>query len=203
MSIHEIKKSYDYSTEPSKEIISILDKIYLENCKIESYDKSTLVNILNVVSNTNKDNILNKFKLLLNEWTDEYTNIFINVICKQNLYTEIYVKMCTLLPSKYQNQILNRLLEYNNSTHPTNELKTIGEYIGHWIIYKNYSNGEIYEFINRSPINKKCLMIINMFITFCKSGNKNLIPIVIVERINKLDIDTPTKILLYDLEDLL
>ena len=205
MNIEEIKSAYINSSEPSLEITQLIDKICVSVSKIKNNnisDKSHLLSILNIISNTNKNSILVKFENFIPKWNDECNDVFFDVIYKQHLYTDIYIEMCKLIPEEYQTKLIDKLLSINNENITSNEQKTVGSFLAKWFIYLRMDTDAIYKYYTK-VIKTKSPMVINSLITFCKEGENDLIPNKLFKQIKKLKLSTSSQLLLYDLEDLM
>jgi len=205
MNIEEIRSAYINSSEPSLEITQLIDKICVNVSKIKNNnisDKSHLLSILNIISNTNKNSILVKFENFIPKWNDECNDVFFDVIYKQHLYTDIYIEMCKIIPDEYQNKLIDKLLSINDENTTSNEQKTVGLFLAKWFIYLRMDTDTIYKYYTK-VIKTKSPMVINSLITFCKEGENDLIPNKLFKQIKKLKLSTSSQLLLYDLEDLM
>ena len=205
MNICEIREAYINSSYPSSDITDLIDKICITVSKIKNNkqsDKSNLLSIFNIISNSNKNNILIKFENFVTKWNDEFNSVFLDVICRQHLYTDIYIEMFKIIPEEYQNKLVTKLLSLNTETSTSNELKTVGLFLAKWFIYIKKDSNSIYKYYS-DELEDKAPLVINSFITFCKQGESELIPKKIYNKIKKLTLSTSSQLLLYDLEDLM
>ena len=205
MNICEIREAYINSSYPSSDITDLIDKICITVSKIKNNkqsDKSNLLSIFNIISNSNKNNILIKFENFVNKWNDECNSVFLDVICRQHLYTDIYIEMFKIIPEEYQNKLVIKLLSLNTETSTSNELKTVGLFLAKWFIYMKKDSNSIYKYYS-NELEDKTPLVINSFITFCKQGESGLIPNKIYNKIKKIKLSTSSQLLLYDLEDLM
>tara|TARA_B100001093_G_C26662111_1_gene942296 strand:- start:288 stop:914 length:627 start_codon:yes stop_codon:yes gene_type:complete len=206
MSLNEIKEAYKFSVEPSSEIIKLIKEICgKSNTKIKKLplnDKCELLNMLNIISKSNKENILKKFELFTGKWNNEFQDVFFKVICSQHLYTDIYIDMFKCISQKYQTNLITRILELKDKDMLPLELKTAGAFLGKWLLFCNIN---VCEFFERKCINvqEKTSMVITTLITVCKVNkqlnytNNNL-----YKTLKTLKLSTSSQLLLYDLEDL-
>ena len=205
MNICEIREAYINSSYPSSDITDLIDKICITVSKIKNNkqsDKSNLLSILNIISNSNKNNILIKFENFVTKWNDEFNSVFLDVICRQHLYTDIYIEMFKIIPEEYQNKLVTKLLSLNTENATSNELKTVGLFLAKWFIYMKKDSNSIYKYYS-DELEDKAPLVINSFITFCKQGESGLIPTKIYNKIKKIKLSTSSQLLLYDLEDLM
>tara|TARA_B100001769_G_C22105412_1_gene597146 strand:- start:1261 stop:1890 length:630 start_codon:yes stop_codon:yes gene_type:complete len=205
MNICEIREAYINSSYPSSDITDLIDKICITVSKIKNNkqsDKSNLLSIFNIISNSNKNNILIKFENFVTKWNDECNSVFLDVICRQYLYTDIYIEMFKIIPEEYQNKLVTKLLSLNTETSTSNELKTVGLFLAKWFIYIKKDSNSIYKYYS-DELEDKAPLVINSFITFCKQGESGLIPTKIYNKIKKIKLSTSSQLLLYDLEDLM
>ncbi len=205
MNICEIREAYINSSYPSSDITDLIDKICITVSKIKNNkqsDKSNLLSIFNIISNSNKNNILIKFENFVTKWNDECNSVFLDVICRQHLYTDIYIEMFKIIPEEYQNKLVTKLLSLNTETSTSNELKTVGLFLAKWFIYIKKDSNSIYKYYS-DELEDKAPLVINSFITFCKQGESGLIPNKIYNKIKKIKLSTSSQLLLYDLEDLM
>ena len=205
MNICEIREAYINSSYPSSDITDLIDKICITVSKIKNNkqsDKSNLLSIFNIISNSNKNNILIKFENFVTKWNDECNSVFLDVICRQHLYTDIYIEMFKIIPEEYQNKLVIKLLSLNTETSTSNELKTVGLFLAKWFIYMKKDSNSIYKYYS-NELEDKTPLVINSFITFCKQGESGLIPNKIYNKIKKIKLSTSSQLLLYDLEDLM
>ena len=205
MNICEIREAYINSSYPSSDITDLIDKICITVSKIKNNkqsDKSNLLSILNIISNSNKNNILIKFENFVTKWNDECNSVFLDVICRQHLYTDIYIEMFKIIPEEYQNKLVTKLLSLNTENATSNELKTVGLFLAKWFIYIKKDSNSIYKYYS-DELEDKAPLVINSFITFCKQGESGLIPTKIYNKIKKIKLSTSSQLLLYDLEDLM
>tara|TARA_Y100000389_G_scaffold204506_1_gene257514 strand:+ start:24336 stop:24962 length:627 start_codon:yes stop_codon:yes gene_type:complete len=207
MSLNIVKQYSNYKENIPDDIINILNNIlsnkngFKKKTDNDTFSKSKLINILNTISNKNKDSLIEEFKNYIKYWKQEYNDILIKVIYSQNLYTDIYIELFQFLYEEDKNSIIQNLLQYSQDT---NTQKTIGCFLGEFMIKYNkfkYIIDIINNFDNDTK-NKQSSKIISIYIILCKKGYKHYITNDDFNTFSNMKLSTSSTLLLYDLEDI-
>lgn len=197
--LEDVIKSYDNSIEPKKEIIEKINNL-VEIIPENELIKRDLIHTINIISTSNKKKCLLKFEnIVKNHWKKEFNKIFFTILKNTNVNNvDLLLDMFKLISNNDQNIIIDTIY---NSNLVNLEMKTCGIFIGKLYL----TNGISFETLKKKIeylLDYKPYMIINIYIILITNNNFELICKDLLNKLKKMNLNTPTSMLLYDLEDL-
>ena len=197
MSFEEVRISYNNSINPPKDIILQIENL-IESFPKEVLEKRELLHLLNVISTKNRKYWVTEFnKIVKNKWKKENNFMLASIIMKQNLYTDIYIEMLSKLNTSDRDIVIKHILSEDLRT---NETKTVGIFLGKWLISLNMSKEKIEEYCKKELKNRTGLLV-NLLITILNKEPK-LVPMNIYKSIDSSKLTTNDLMNYYDLEEL-
>jgi len=197
--LQNVIESYDNSIKPDKEVVDKINglvKIVPKNELI----KRELIHIINIISESNKKKCLAKFQQIVNlHWKDEFDEMFFLLLKNTNITNiDVLIDMFNCLTTSNKNNIINLIYDSNLVNI---EMKICGTFLGKYYSSNNSNYSDIQDKLENET-NYKPHMIIHIFITLILNEKYDILYNNIIDKIKKMNINTSTRMLLYDLEDL-
>ncbi len=197
--LQDVIKSYNTSIEPDKQIVDKINSL-VEIIPENELIKRELIHTMNIVSDLNKEKCLLKFENIVKcHWNIEFNDIFFAILKSTNTKNiDVLLNMFEFLSNNDQNMIINNIYNCNLVNL---EMKTCGIFLGKLYLKPNQIHSDIKKVI-ANAIDFKPYMIINVYITIISNEQYDLICKDILQKLKKMNLNTSTMMLLYDLEDL-
>lgn len=195
--LEKVINSYDNSIIPDRQIIDKINNL-VEFIPEKELIKRDLIHTLNIISKGNKEKNLLKFEQIVKlHWNKEFNDIFFSILKSNNLSNiDVSLSMFNFLSLINQNIILNNIYDSNLSNI---EMKTCGVFLGK--LYSNYDNWDLKKQI-ANLLDIKPFMVIHVYLTLLFDNKIDLICPQILQKLQRLKLNTSTMMLFYDLEDL-
>lgn len=197
--LEDVINSYDNSIEPKKEIIEKINNL-VEIIPENELIKRDLIHTINIISTSNKEKCLLKFENIVNNhWKKEFNKIFFTILKNTNVNNvDLLLEMFKLISNDDQYIIIDTIF---NSNLVNLEMKTCGIFLSKLYLTNSISCETLKKGIEKL-LDYKPYMIINIYITLISNDNFDLICKDILNNLKKMNLNTSTSMLLYDLEDL-
>lgn len=197
--LEEVINSYDNSIIPDRQIIDKINNL-VEFIPKKELIKRDLIHTLNIISKGNKEKNLVKFEQIVKlHWNTKFNDIFFSILKSNNPSNiDVSLSMFEFLSLSDQNYILNNMYDSNLSNI---EMKTCGVFLGklyskyddaHWDLKEQLAN----------IVDIKPFLVIHVYLTLLLDNKLDLICNQILRKLQKLNLNTSTMMLFYDLEDL-
>jgi len=197
--LENVINSYDNSIEPNNEVIEKINNL-VELLPENELIKRDLIHTINIISISNKDKCLLKFENIVNNhWKKEFNKIFFTILKNTNVNNvDLLLDMFKLIPNTDQNIIIDTI---HNSNLVNLEMKTCGIFLAKLYLTNTISYDTLKKKIE-NLLDYKPYMVINIYITLISNNNYSLICKDLLNNLKKMNLNTSTSMLLYDLEDL-
>ena len=213
MSLSEVLAAFYNVTSPPEHVVMLMQRLDTPTKNYPSSHakpkKTSILEMLNMISLNNKENWLPKIKTYIHELsesesekTDDCLQTFIRAILSQPLFTEIYVEIFDFFSEFHKQKIIDII--FSNSMFLLDSKKSIllGKFMGLWILMSDMNEKEIFMLCD-AYIDKYPGFVVAVSIELCTSPIFKKIALKYYKQLENKKHETSILMLIYNLEDLL